>query len=394
MNEKRIMKKGPVFCIILGVLLLTGATAFAGGERLALISSEGENSVTVIDLLTEKTLKVLPTGKIPHAMAAAPGGRIFVNNRGSDDLTVIDADTLEVTTTIPLPAISFQLALSPDGKTLAVVYKNALMVTLVDVATNEIVRSVEIGGMPAPTFKGAMMKHPYWSPDGKYIYCPESVGKTIVKVDAAKGEVVKRIVLTGGNHYLHASPDGKILYAVNETTKDGTSLTLIDARNDTVVADLPIPLGPGEKGKGHHAGFSPDNRYYFFSNLGASGLHVLDVAARKWVEVIATGKGPGHPAMSRDGRYIFVVHHKDGIISVIDVARREHVKDIRIGNGNKEAHASYFTPDNRFFYAVASEDNVMAKIDVAKMKVVSTMPVAKASMFFAIKEGDAYPPTE
>ena len=394
MNEKRIMKIGRIFYITLGALLLTAAATFAAGERLALVSSEGENSVTVIDLLTEKTVKVLPVGKTPHAMAASSSGTIFVNNRGSADLTVLDANTLEVTETIALPAISFQLALSPDGKTLAVVYKNALTLTLVDVVTNKIIRSVEIGEMPAGQFKGAMMKHPYWTQDGNYVYCPESVSKTIVKVDAAKGEVVKRIALAGSNHYLHASPDGTLLYAVNETTKDGTSLTLIDAASDTVVADLPIPIGPEEKGGGHHASFSPDNRYYFFCNLGGSGLHVLDVAARKWIKVIRTGKGPGHPALSRDGKHFFVVHHKDGVISVIDVARQEHVKDIRIGSGSEEAHASYFTPDNGFFYAIASEDNIMAKIDVAKMDVISTMPVAKASMFFAIKEGDTYPPTE
>lgn len=387
------MKVRQVTGIVLSVLL-TAATAFASGERLALISSEGENSVMVLDLLTEKPVKTLPVGKTPHAMAATPDGKIFVNNRGSADLTVIEANRMEVTATIPLPAISFQLALAPDGKTLAVVYKNALTLTLVDVATDKIIRTMEIGEMPAEKFKGAMMKHPYWTPDGKYVYCPESVHNTIVKVEAAKGEVTKRISLSGGNHYLHGSPDGKLLYAVNEATKEGTSLTLIDATSDEVVANLPIPLGPGKKGAGHHASFSPDNRFYFFSNLGGSGLHVLDVASRKWIKIIPTGKGPGHPVVSRDGKNIFVVHHKDGVISVIDVARQVHVKDIRIGSGTEQAHAAYFTPDNKFFYAVASQDNVMAKIDVAKMEVASTMPVAKSSMFFAIKEGDTYPPTE
>lgn len=390
---KKMLQIGRITGAVIGALIMA-ATAFAADDRLALVSSEGENSVTVLDLLTEKTVKVLPTGKVPHAMAAAPGGKIFVNNRGSEDLTVIDANTLEVTATIPLPAISFQLALSPDGKTLAVVYKNALKLTLMDVASNSIIRTVDVAEMPTEQFKGSMMVHPYWTEDGKYVYCPDAVHKTLVKVDASTGEVVKRIALTGVNHYVHSSPDGKLLYAVNGSTKDGTSLTLIDAASDTVVVDLPIPLSPGEKGGGHHASFSPDNRYYFFSNLGASGLHVLDVAACKWVKVIPTGKGPGHPAISRDGKHIFVVHHKDGVISVIDVASQEHIKDIKIGNGSKEAHASYFTPDNRFFYAIASEDNVMAKIDVAEMEVVSTIPVAKASMFFAIKEGDTYPPTE
>lgn len=379
-------------------LLCVGALAIgqaaAADQRLALVTSEGENTVTVIDLLTEKTLKVLPTGAVPHAMAAAPDGTIFVNNRGSRDLTVIDANTLELTGTIDLPATSFQLGLSPDGKVLAVVYKDALKMSLVDTASKRIEATFDVADMPAGKFKGAMMKHPYWTEDGRYVYVADAVHKTLIKVDAAERRVAKRIPMNGVNHYLHPSPDGSVYYAVNETTNQGTSLTLIDAATDAIIADLPIPTAEGEGAKGHHAAFSPDNRFFLFGNLGASGLHVLDVEKRQWVKRIKTGKGVGHPAVSRDGRHIFVVHHKDGVISVIDLERQEFIKNIKIGDGTKQAHASYFTPDNRFYYAVASEDNVMAKIDVAKMEVVSTIPVAAKSMFFAIKEGNAYPPTE
>lgn len=82
------MKIGRITGMVL-TMLLAASAAFAAGGRLALVSSEGENSVTVLDLLTEKTVKFLPVGKVPHAMAAAPTGRIFVNNRGSQDLTEI-----------------------------------------------------------------------------------------------------------------------------------------------------------------------------------------------------------------------------------------------------------------------------------------------------------------
>ncbi len=391
-QQKRLWKSC-LAAVVIVLLAFVGGVASAG-ERLALVSSEAENSVTVLDLMTEKTLKVLPTGKTPHAMAATPDGKIFVNNRGSRELTVIDANRLEVTATIPLPAISFQLALSPNGKSLAVVYKDALKLSLVDVASNKITKTLPVSEASTAGFKGSMMKHPYWTPEGRFIYVADAVNKLLVKVDPIKGAVVMKIPMTGVSHYIQPSPDGKILYAVNENTKDGTSVTLIDPATDTVIVDLPIPLAPGEKAKGHHTAFSPDNRYFFFSNLGASGLHVLDVGSRKWIKVIQTGKGPGHPAMSRDGKYIFVVHHKDGVISVIDVAKQEFIKNIKLGEGMKEAHASYFTPDGKYFYAVASEDNIMAKIDVEKLQVVSTMPVAKASMFFAIKEGNSYPPTE
>jgi len=365
----------------------------SASERIAFVSSEGENSVTIIDLNTEKVIKTLPTGAVPHAMATTPGGRIFVNNRGSKDLTVIKADDWTVVKTLALPATSFQLALSPDGKILAVAYKDALKLSFIDMANDTIIRTIDLGNV-AGEFKAPMVKHPYWSPDGKFVYAPDSVNGTIVKVNASQGSIDKVITLPGGSHYLHPSPDGKVLFSVNEKTKSGTSLTLIDAGTGTIIKDLPFPLVEGEKGLGHHGAFSPDGRYFFYCNEGGSHIAVLDTAKREWIKTIKAGNGPGHPSLSRDGKYLFIVHHNDGVISVVDLAKQENIKDIRIGKGTKQAHASYFTPDNKFFYAVASDDKALAKIDVNRMEVVSTIAVPAKAMFFGIKEGNSFPPTE
>jgi YVTN family beta-propeller protein len=109
--------------MVAALACITPMTVAAQGKRLALVASEADARVVVIDLDTEKVTKTLPTGKAPHAMAIAPGAKIFVSNRGSKELTVINGMAPEVTGTIPLPATSFQLAMSPDGKTLAVAYR-------------------------------------------------------------------------------------------------------------------------------------------------------------------------------------------------------------------------------------------------------------------------------
>jgi len=50
-----------------------------------------------------------------------------------------------VVKTIDLPATSFQLAISPDGKTLAVAYKDALKLSLIDTASDTITKTVDLG---------------------------------------------------------------------------------------------------------------------------------------------------------------------------------------------------------------------------------------------------------
>lgn len=382
-------------CLFFSGLVVASDISEAQDIRLAYVPNEDDNNLMVIDLNEGKIIKTLPTGKVPHALAFTKEGKCYVNNRGTKDITVIDANKLEVIKAIPLPATSFQLALSPDGKTLAVAYKDALKVSLIDTTTDTVSKTVAIGKEPEGKFKGAMMKHPYWSKDGNFVYVSDNVNNTIVKLNAVSHAVITTIQLAGPNHYLHPSKDGKLIYAVNETLKDGgTSVTIIDAETDKIVKDIRIPLEAGEKGLLHHGVFTRDGKYFFVCNEGGRTVSVIDTAKMEVIKTLKVGMGAGHPDMTRDGKYIFVIHHKDNVLTVIDVAKQEVVKNIMVGTGKKQAHGGYFTPDGKYFYMINSEDNLMNKVDIEKMEVVSRIPVGKAAMYFGIKEGSEFPPTE
>ncbi len=382
------------FVLLLSLFLIRPAFAAETAGRFAFVPSEGDNNLMIVDLIAEKVVKTLPTGKTPHALAFTKEGKGYVNNRGTKDLTVIDGNTFEVITTISLPATSFQLALSPDGKTLAVAYKDTLKVSLIDTATDNIIKTVAIGKEPEAAFKGAMMKHPYWSRDGNCLYASDNVNNTIVKIDAAIFEIKATIPLPGSNHYIHPSRDGKLLYAVNETTKTGTSVTLINPDTDKIIKDIPIPLEAGEPGLGHHGEFTKDGRFFFVCNEGGRTVAVIDTARKEVVKTLKAGMGAGHPAMTRDGNYIFVIHHKDNVVTVIDTSKQEVIKHINVGTGKKQAHGSYFSPDGKYLYMINAEDNMLLKIDIATFEVTSKIPVGKSAMYFGIKEGTGFPNTE
>lgn len=374
-------------------IILTDVSVAGQPERIAYVPSEALNNLVVIDLITAKQLKILPTGKTPHALAFTSGGKGYISNRGSNELTVIDANKLEVIRTIPLSAISFQLALSPDGKLLAIAYKDALKISFIDTETDEIMTTVPIGKEPE-SFKGAKMKHPFWSRDGKFVYASDNVNNTIVKIDTDSFAVTATIRIPGSNHYLHPSPDAKLLYAVNESTKEGASITVIDSAADAVVKNIVIPIANEEKVLGHHGEFTPDGRFFFFCNEGGRTVAIIDTVKMEAVKTIKAGIGAGHPSMSRDGRQIFVINHNDNMVTVIDTAKQEVVKNITIGEGKRQAHGSYFSPDSRYFYMVNAADNMFVAIDTAKMEVTAKIPVGKSSMYFAIKEGNTFPSVE
>jgi len=376
------------------IFVLYAVSAVAAADRFAIVPSEGDNKISIVDLNAEKVLKTLPTGTTPHAIAFTKEGKGYVNNRGSKELTVIDGNKFEVLKTIVLPATSFQIALSPDGNTLAVAYKDALKLSFIDTTTDAITNTLSIGKEPEGVFKGAMMKHSYWSKDGAYVYALDNVNSTVVKIDVKANAIKTTITLPGPTHYLHLSPDGKLLYAVNEAEKAGTSVTLIDSETDKVLKDIPIPLEAGEQGLLHHGDFTKDGKYFFVCNEGGRTVAIMDTAKQEIVKTLKAGMGAGHPGMTRDGKYFFIIQHKDNVITVIDIAKQEVVKSIPVGTGKKQAHGSYFTPDGKFYYMINAEDNNMVKIDVAKMEVVSKIPVGKSAMFFTIKEGNEFPSTE
>jgi YVTN family beta-propeller protein len=388
------VKRHLIVLVSFAVIFLMTAAAL-GSDRFAFVTSEGDNDLSVIDLNAEKVITTLPTGKTPHALTFTSHGKGYVNNRGSRTLTVIDGNKFRVMKTIALPAISMLTALSPDQKTLAVVYKDALKVSFIDTTTDEITKTMQVGKEPEGVFKGAMMRHPYWSKDGGFLYVSDDVNNDIVKIDVKTKEVRAVIPLPGTNHYLHPTADARLLYAVNEAEPGGkTSVTVIDSKTDRIVKDIPVPLESGEKGLLHHGVFTRDGRYFFVCNVGGRTVAVIDTGKLEVVKTIRTGMGAGHPAMTKDGKYLYVIEHKDNTVAVIDVGKQTVVKNIPVGIGKKQAHASYFSPDGRFFYMVNAADNRLIKIDTAKMEVVSEIPVGRSSMFFSVKEGKEFPATE
>lgn len=368
-----------------------------GHERYAFVPSELDNNLKIVDLQTDEEVRTLPTGNQPHALAFTKDGKCYVNNRSSSELTVIDAFTFEVINRItPLPGngVSFQLALSPDGSRLAVAYKDKLQVTLIDTADDTEIDTIPIG-VDSDTFSGARMKHPYWSEDGRFVYVSDAVNSTLVTVDTQSRSIVSVIKLPTPNHYIQPAPQKNLLYAVGETDPlGGTSVTVIDSETGQIVKDIPIPLQPGETGKGHHGEFTKNGKYFFLCNVGGSTVSVIDTDLLEVVKTMVVGMGAGHPMMTKDGKYMYVTHHKDNIVAVVDVKDQMVVKNIQVGSGKKQAHGSYLTPDNKYFYMVNSADNLLIKIDLDENEVISQVPVGRQALFMGIREGFKFPATE
>jgi YVTN family beta-propeller protein len=352
--------------------------------RFAYVTNEGDNNLLVVDLQTEKVVQTLDTGRTPHALVFTKEGKGYVNNRDEKSLTVIDGNTFTVLHTIALPATSMQIALSPDGSTLAVGYKDALLITLIDTASDRILGTVTIGE-DKEGIKDVRIKHPFWSAGGRFVYAGDEINKTVVKIDAKTLQIVATIPVHATTHHLVADPTGKYLYVAHGKGEDGAlMLTVLDAASDKIVKTIAIPMAKGEKAKGHHGTFSPDGKSFYFCNEGGRTLAIIDPVTMTLSKTLQVGEGAGHPVFTRDGKRVFVICHHDNVVSVIDTASREVIRNIQIGKGKKEGHSGYMAPDGSF-YMLDAADGTLDRIDTVSMSLKSQIEVGRIPMIMVVR---------
>ena len=352
--------------------------------RYAYVTNEGDSNLLVVDLQSEKVIKTLETGKTPHALVFTKDGKGYVNNRGEKSLTVIDGNTFTVLHTIALPATSMQIALSPDGNTLAVGYKDALLITLIDTASDRILGSLAIG-KDKEGEKAVRIKHPFWSADGRFVYAGDEINHNVVKIDAKTLQIAAIIPVHATTHHLVADPTGKYLYVAQGKGEDGTlRITVLDAASDKIIKTITIPMAEGEKAKGHHGVFSPDGKSFYFCNEGGHTLAIIAPDTMSLTKTLQVGKGAGHPVFTRDGKKVFVVCHHDNVVSVIDAASQEVIREIKIGEGKKEGHSAYMAPDGSF-YMLDAADGTLNRVDTDSMTLKSQIKVGHTPMVFVVR---------
>ena len=184
----------PAIARLLATLGLALAAATAAGlaqaapTRLAYVSSEKDDAITVIDLKTLEVKGSIATCKRPRHMQMLPGSerRMIVVCSNSDRADVIDLGAGKAVDAIPLDEDPELLDISPDGKTLYVSNEDDSRMSMVDIATKKVVRTVATGPEP----EGVKV-----SPDGKLVYVASEVANIVHVIDTATGRILDNITV-------------------------------------------------------------------------------------------------------------------------------------------------------------------------------------------------------
>jgi hypothetical protein len=120
--------------------------AVAPDGRTAWVSLDGSDRIAVVDVLSRRVLRYLPTGRRPHDLLADPSGRTWVTDW--DGGLAVYASSGRLLRAIPLGEQAHHLARTPDGAQVWVTDSPGRLAFAVDARTLRVAARLRLDGDP------------------------------------------------------------------------------------------------------------------------------------------------------------------------------------------------------------------------------------------------------
>lgn len=175
---------------------------------------------------------------------------------------------------------------------------------------------------------------------------------TISIIDIATRTIIKTLPTGKGPHELVGSSDNK--WIVSTDFVGGDSLTVFDAQEQKAVATIALPDLPSP----HGIQFLADNKHVIFTSGKARKAGIADVVTGKVISSISTNQDTTHMlALTGNQSLAFVTNIGSNSVSVIDMAKGAKIKDIKT-QAMPEAIA-YRHVGNEVWYGANKEGKVV-----------------------------------
>lgn len=294
----------------------------------------------------------------------------YTANEGGG-ITRIDAVTNMVIDTIPVEGIVHNVQVSPDGKVLGATFLPKMeghgamemngFALFFDTTTNNLIKKVEVGGHPA---------HIVFTQDGKYVLVTNNESNNVTVLDGKNYSIVQNFSTGTGPHGFRISQDNKTAYIANmgEDTISVIDITTLKEIKKINVGKSPVTTGITKDGKTLVVTLNAENM-----------VAIVDLATDK-IEKIPVGQGPAQVFIQADDKFAIVANQgtkqqPSNTISKIDLATKKVMATIETGKG---AHGVVISNDNKVVYVTNMYENTVSVIDNNANKVIGTVAVGMA----------------
>ena len=153
--------------------------------RRGYVSNVGPGTVSVLDLEARKVLTIIPVCKVAQRISLSVDDRwAFTSDQRQPRLAVIDTATNGVRTWISMPGIGYGTAPTPDGRWLLVALINSNKVGVIDLNSMQVARSLDVPKAPQEVLV---------RPDGTEAYVSCDASQKVAVLDLRNWQVVRLI---------------------------------------------------------------------------------------------------------------------------------------------------------------------------------------------------------
>jgi YVTN family beta-propeller protein len=287
----------------------------------------------------------ITVGSQPDSLFITPdGSQVFVANLDDNTVSVIDTVTNSVVKTYNVGMAPNSVAITPDGKQVYVANTNDSFVALIN-RTTEIVTPIAVGSSASNPSCVSI------TPDGKKLFVGNFSSLFLDKPKvygsaAPMNNSSIQIIDTGSNSIIATIPSdstalGPLDIAITPTNTQayvgnfyGTAITVIDAENDSSIT-VPQNLGPDA------VAITPKGDKAFVTNYGHQSavgniVYVIETANPGGTPFpISVGSGlfvgPTLVAITPDGSKAYVVDYNDGSPNVGTLITIDTMSNVVVG---------------------------------------------------------------
>jgi len=328
------------------LLALAASPASADMVRIYQTNSGGDD-VNVIDPATNKTVGYLRSVEAAHGVTGSPdGSRIYVSNESESTLDVFDAKTYQLVKKVKLSGHPNNIAVAKDGRIVVAIARDPGALEIIDGKTLTSTKRIQTNGR---------LHNTYVTPDSKYAYMGSTRTNILTVVDLAKEEIAWELNLGKGVRPMtaEANPDGstkRLFVQVSEL--DGARV--VDFAQKKEIGKIEVPKLPDRPqfiehrldSPSHGIGVSPDNKTLWITSIPQNAVFVYDLADLKLKghvdlpTINVAGRKPmstvaNWVTFTPDSKQIYVSNAANNTVTAIDTAAMKINAVIPVGQAPK-----------------------------------------------------------
>lgn len=291
-------------------------------------------------------------------------GEIWVTNEKDDTISVIDIATLEVVRTIETGERPRGITFSKDHSVLYLCASDSDAVQVIDPVSGEILHDLPSGEDPEQ-----FVLHP----DNRHLYIANEDDAITTVVDTETRRVVAQIDVGIEPEGMAVSPDGKIAITTSETTN---MAHWIDTETQTLFANTLVDSRP------RHAEFRNQGTELWVSAEIGGTVSVFNVADQTEMAKIGFEVDGIHPdrvqpvgfKFTADEKHAYVALGPSNHVAVVNTETYEVEDYILVG---RRVWHMEFNGDKSLLFTTNGVSGDVTVIDVAKREPIKTIKVGR-----------------